>query len=39
VGTAASVLSSWQAQEGARWAPPCEHGGKRVRPELTKKRD
>jgi hypothetical protein len=22
----------WQAQEGARWAPPCEHEGEGVRP-------
>jgi hypothetical protein len=28
----------WQAQEGAQWAPPCEHEDKKLRPWPIKKR-
>jgi hypothetical protein len=32
VGTTASILSTLQAREEARWAPPCEHEDKKLRP-------
>jgi hypothetical protein len=32
VGTAASDLSTLAGARGARWAPPCEHEGEKVKP-------
>jgi hypothetical protein len=31
VGTVASDLTPWQVREGARWAPPCEREGEKIK--------